>query len=194
MRVEGWAVARESIDVLEFQRRFATEDACRQYLFRQRWPDGFICPRCGCREYSEIRSRHLYQCKSCRYQASLTAGTVFHKTHMPLQKWFWAVFLVAHDKGGCSAVRLSQQLNTRLETAWLMLHKIRAAMGQRESQYQLGGLVKLDDAFFGNREREGSSGRDGKSQRGSGRFGDRSRESRLRENEDGQVAYQHDDT
>jgi transposase-like protein len=125
---------RESIDLLEFQRRFTTEDTCRaNTCFASVGRKALSALAVAARSIA-CRSRHLYQCKSCRYQASLTAGTVFHKTHMPLQKWFWAIFLVAHDKGGCSAVRLSQQLDTRLETAWLMLHKIRAAMGQRESQ------------------------------------------------------------
>jgi transposase-like protein len=140
---------QEGMSLFEFQQRFHSEEACQEHLFNMRWPDGFSCPRCGCKKYYLISKRRLYQCQGCSYQASLTAGTIFHKTRTPLKKWFWAIFLVANDKRGYSALALMNSINVSYPTAWLMLHKIRAAMSNRDQLYQLTGLVQLDDAFFG---------------------------------------------
>lgn len=134
---------------LEFQERFSDEEACYEYLFKVRWPDGFICPRCGCKHYYLVSRRRLYQCQSCDYQASVTAGTIFHKTRTPLRKWFLAIFLAAKDKRGISALALMGHIDVSYPTAWLMLHKIRAAMSHRDEKYQLSGLIQLDEAFFG---------------------------------------------
>lgn len=149
---------RETISFMEFQQRFVNEEACHQYLFDMRWPKGFCCPRCGHKEYYFVSKRRLYQCKSCNYQTSITAGTVFHKTHTSLQKWFWAIFLVATDKRGYSALALMKIIDVSYPTAWLMLQKIRVAMSKRDKMYQLSGLIQLDEAFFG--------GPDGKQGRG----------------------------
>jgi transposase-like protein len=149
---------QEPISFMEFQKRFSSEEACYRYLFDLRWTEGFCCPRCGHKGYYFVSKRCLYQCKSCNYQVSLTAGTVFHKTHTPMQKWFWAIFLVATDKRGYSALALMKTIEVSYPTAWLMLQKIRAAMSERDSMYQLSGLVQLDEAFFG--------GPDGKQGRG----------------------------
>ena len=92
----------------EFRRRYNTEDACRAELFRLRFPNGFVCPKCGCVEYYPVHGRNIYQCRSCRHQTSVTAGTVMHRTHLPLTLWFWAIYLCATDKRGISAVQLSR--------------------------------------------------------------------------------------
>ncbi len=89
---------QKDMSLFEFQQRFNSEDACQEHLFNMRWSEGFKCPRCGCNEYYHFSTRRLYQCQSCSYQASLTAGTIFHKTRTALHKWFWAIFLVANDK------------------------------------------------------------------------------------------------
>lgn len=137
------------LSLLEFQQRFATEDACQEALEEARWPQGFVCPRCGQGKACRLGPRNLLQCSACRHQASVTAGTVFHKTHTPLVKWFWAIWMVAQDKGGVSALRLARQLDLRYRTAWTMLHKLRKAMGQRDATYTLTGSIEMDDAFFG---------------------------------------------
>lgn len=146
---------QESITLLEFQNRFGTEEACEKHLFQIRWANGFVCPKCGHTEYFNIKSRHLYQCKKCSHQASVTAGTIMEKTKTPLVKWFWAMFLMGEDKRGCSALYLSKQLKIAYSTAWAISHKIRSAMGERDTMYLLEGTVELDDAFFGG-TREGS--------------------------------------
>jgi transposase-like protein len=110
-------------------------------------------------EYYDISTRNKYQCKVCRYQSSLTSETVMHKSHLPLKTWFWAIYLVAGDKRGYSAVQLSQQLKLPYSTAWFLLHRIRNAMGQRDAEYLLSGLVELDDTYFGGPTSGGKRGR-----------------------------------
>ena len=114
----------ESITFGEFRTRFSTEEACRAELFRLRFPNGFVCPKCGCTEYYPVRGRNTFQCRACRHQTSVTAGTVMHRTHLPLTVWFWAIYLCATDKRGISAVQLSRTLNICYESAWYLLHRI----------------------------------------------------------------------
>ena len=108
----------------------------------------FFCPRCGNKGAYHIESRGLYQCLECRHQTSLTAGTVMHRTRTPLVKWFWAIYLISSDKRGHSALALSRKLDIGIKCAWMMLHKIRKAMEGRDAEYQLAGLIQVDDAFF----------------------------------------------
>lgn len=150
---------QELMTLKRFQEKFHSEDACREHLFQIRWTNGFCCPKCEHNAFYFIESRKLYQCTSCKHQTSVTAGTIMHKSHTPLLTWFWAIFLVAHDKRGVSAVFLARELEISYPTAWLILHKIRKAMGDRDAHYQLAGLVELDDAFFGAPTEGGKRGR-----------------------------------
>ena len=143
----------------EFRQYYSTEDACRAELFHLRFPKGFVCPKCGCMEFYSIRNRNTYQCRSCRHQTSITAGTVMHRTHLPLTTWFWAIYLCATDKRGISAVQLSRTLSICYESAWYLLDRIRNAMGQRDSQYLFSGIVELDDSYVGGHTRNGKRGR-----------------------------------
>lgn len=138
----------------QFQTRFASENACCEHLVRVRWPNGFVCPHCGGREHSFIRTRRLYQCSFCRRQTSLTAGTIFHKSRRPLRLWFWAIYLLAQDKKGCPALLLMKQLDVSYPTAWLMAHKIRQAMAS-DSLPMLDGRIELDDAYLGGEYAQG---------------------------------------
>ena len=151
-------MAYQELSLLQFKKKFPTERACQKALEKARWPNGFVCPKCAHTKASRITTRILLQCSKCQYQASLTSSTVFHKTRTPLVKWFWAIYLVSQDKGGVSAMRLSKQLDLGYKTAWLILHKIRNAMGQRDSRYTLSGFIEMDDAFFGG-ARGGKRGR-----------------------------------
>ena len=138
---------------MEFQDRFATEEACREYLFASRWPDGFICPACGSvRAGAMHRRRLLWQCKECGQQTSATSGTVMHRTHTPLRTWFWAAYLVATHHPGISAKQLQRQLGlSRYETAWLILQKLRRAMVAPE-RGPLTEEVEIDEFWLGGRE------------------------------------------
>ena len=133
----------------EFQRQFADEEACRQYLEACRWPEGFRCPRCGHGRAFPLREWQRRECAACRYQVSLTAGTVLHRTKLPLTVWFWAAYLMTTDKRGISALLLQRQLAIRrYETAWLLLHKLRRAM-VNAAREPLHGEVEVDDTWVG---------------------------------------------
>ena len=131
----------------EFQRQFASEEACQEYLAACRWPDGFKCPRCG-NQRAYIMTR-LWQCVGCRHQVSLTSGTILHNTRVSLVLWFWATYLMTTDKRGISALLLQRQLELRrYETAWMMLHKLRRAMVY-VAREPLRGEVEIDEAWIG---------------------------------------------
>ena len=147
------------IGFIEFQKKFSSEELCLKYLFGKRFPNGFICPICGCRECYQIASRSLYQCKECRHQTSAMSGTIMHRSHLTLTVWFWAIYLVSKDKRGYSAAQLAKELDLSYKTSWYLLHRIRSAMSQQESKYYLSGIVELDDTYFGTAGRGGKRGR-----------------------------------
>lgn len=133
----------------EFQRQFASEEACQDYLAACRWPDGFRCPRCGAHRAYRMTQHPRWQCVACRYQVSLTAGTILHNTKTPLTVWFWATYLAVTDKRGISALLLQRQLGLRrYETAWMLLHKLRRAM-VNVAREPLHGEVEIDDTWVG---------------------------------------------
>jgi transposase-like protein len=133
----------------DFQRQFATEEACQAYLAACRWPDGFICPRCRERRAYRLVKQRRWQCAACRYQVSLTAGTVLHNTKTALTVWFWAAYLAVTDKRGISALLLQRQLGLRrYETAWMLLHKLRRAM-VNAAREPLCGEIEIDDTWVG---------------------------------------------
>ena len=136
----------------QFQSDFATEEACQQYLTACRWPDGFCCPRCGHGKAYALASQGRQQCGNCRYQVSLTSGTILHRTKIPLTHWFWAAYLMTIDRRGVSALLLQRQLGlTCYETAWMMLHKLRRAM-VNTAREPLRGEVELDDTWGGGEQ------------------------------------------
>jgi transposase-like protein len=137
---------------VEFQRRFSSDDACREYLAESRWPGGFECPRCDHAEFYRLTSRALLKCKDCGHQTSVTAGTVLHRSHLEIPLWFWAAYLVATHTPGISALQLQRQLGlSRYETAWRMLQKLRRGMVRPERD-QIGWMVEVDECFIGGPE------------------------------------------
>ena len=132
----------------EFEARFATEEACRDYLVQLRWPDGFRCPRCGGAAAWPVRTV-LWQCAGCGRQTSVTAGTLFQDTRTPLPTWFRAMWYVTSSKTGTSALALQQVLGLgSYHTAWAWLHKLRRAM-VRPGRDRLAGSVEVDESFVG---------------------------------------------
>ena len=142
---------KKMLSFTRFIKRFPNENACVEYLYKVKWPTGFVCPVCGCRHCYAIKTRRQYQCANCRHQTSLTANTVMHRSHLPLTKWFWAIYLVACDKRGISALALAGKIEVCYETAWNMLRRIRGAMEMRDEHYVLGGIVEFDDSYFGGK-------------------------------------------
>lgn len=140
----------------EFVRNFYTEEQCRDYLFKLRWPDGFICPKCGGEICWSIGDT-LFECR-CGRQTSVIAGTIFQGTRRPLKAWFTAIWWVTTQKNGASAEGLKQVLGLKsYETAWAWLHKIRTAM-VRSDRTKLSGTVEVDDFYLGGEEHDGSTG------------------------------------
>ena len=109
-------------------KRFGSEDACREYLEELRWPDEVRCPRCGSDRISRIRTRRKFGCNACRYQFSVTAGTIFQNSHVPLWKWFIALYLMTESKEGVSVRQVKETLAVTHKTARSICHRIQAAM------------------------------------------------------------------
>jgi hypothetical protein len=149
----------------EFMRRFGTEEACEREVEAQRWPDGFECPSCGSREFSNFRRGRLlyYQCCSCRHQASLIAGTAMASSKLGLRLWFEAAYVLSQAKNNVSALELMRHLGVCYQTAWSLKHKLMQAMWVRERPRTLRGTVQVDEAFLGGQASgRASLGRKGK--------------------------------
>jgi transposase-like protein len=141
----------------EFEASFPTDAACRDYLFRLRWPDGFRCPRCGHGKAWPL-GRVVFECAGCGCQTSVIAGTIFQDTHTPLTLWFRAIWWVISQKTGASALGLQRLLGLgSYQTAWAWLHKLRRAM-VRPGRDRLTGRVEVDETYFGG-VRPGKRGR-----------------------------------
>jgi ribosomal protein L37AE/L43A len=140
-----------------FLERYGTEAQCRDALFNRRWPDGFVCPECtnatGC-----MLIRGVYQCHRCHHQTSMTAGTIFHATKLPLRLWFLAIYLLTQRKKSLSALQLSRDLGVSYNTAWKLKHNILQVMLERCDDRCLSGRIEIDDAYLGG-ERSGKRGR-----------------------------------
>jgi len=143
---------------MEFEKQFATEDQCREYLFHLRYPDGFICPKCSFNKAWKT-GRGKYQCQSCGKDISVLAGTIFQDTHTPLTIWFRAIWYVVAQKHGTSALNLQSILGLgSYQTAWTMLHKLRRAM-VRPGRDKLSGRIEVDETYIGGVTKSGRIGR-----------------------------------
>ncbi|MCM3699334.1 transposase [Paenibacillus macerans] len=133
-----------------FSSRYNSEQACMEALIAMKWRSGFVCPRCAHTRCSRLTSRHipLFECGKCKHQTSPLVGTIFEGTHLPLLKWFEALDLFLLE-GGISALRLRQVIRVTYKTAWLMLHKIRHAVGEFDAQELLCGDVKVNSDLYG---------------------------------------------
>ena len=143
----------------EFQERYGTEAGCIEALAQLRWPQGYVCARCGERRSYQLKTRpRTFECACCGHQESVTAGTIFQRTRTWLRKWFLAAWWMARDKRGVSALLLSRELGLRYETAWLMAHKLRHALTERP-EFPLEGLIEVDESYYGGRGKPESRGR-----------------------------------
>jgi transposase-like protein len=137
--------------LLEFEQRFGTEEACVDYLFKLRWPEGFRCPRCGHPE-AWNRKRGVYRCAHCRFENHVTAGTIFQDTRKPLRLWFRAIWHLTSQKYGANALGLKRVLDMGCyQTAWIWLHKLRRAM-VRPGRDRLSNIVQADEIYIGGRK------------------------------------------
>ena len=132
--------------------QFQSEEKCRAYLEGLRWPSGVSCPRCASKKVSRIASRGQFDCDSCRYQFSVTAGTIFHDSHLPLWKWLLATYMMAEAKKSVSANQLKRTLAVSYKTAWYLCHRIRAAMKDTRPQ-ALRGVIEVDETYVGGKQK-----------------------------------------
>lgn len=150
---------------VEFCQRYGTEEQCHAELIAMRWPEGFVCPKCGGSKHSYTAVRRIFQCSACRKQTSARAGTIFHKSATPLTKWFLAMHLITSAKNDIASLELSRQIGVKWDTAWLIKQKLMEVMRQRNSIYKLGGDVQIDDAYLGG-EAPAKPGKTGRSAEG----------------------------
>ncbi|WP_419626306.1 IS1595 family transposase, partial [Thiolapillus sp.] len=149
---------QKGLSLPKFLEKYSTEEQCYSALFHLRWPDGFVCPECGNKIYCKIKSRKVYQCHRCHRQTSLTSGTIFAATKVPLTKWFLAIYLLTQRKTSVSALQLKRDIGVSYNTAWKMKHKLMQVMLEREKGKKLSGRIEIDDAYIGG-ERPGKPGR-----------------------------------
>ena len=151
---------QKGLSLAEFLTQYGTEAQCEAALQALRWPDGFRCPACGEARHTVFKrnERTYWQCGHCRKQTTLTAGTLFEATKLPLTTWFLAMYLLTQAKNNVSALELMRHLGVCYRTAWLIKHKLIQVMAEREADRQLSGRVEIDDAYLGG-ERSGKRGR-----------------------------------
>jgi transposase-like protein len=141
----GQSMARAR-SLTEFQEAFPDEAGCAAFLFERRWQGGFVCPRCGGERVAALKSRaHTYECLDCGRQTSITAGSVMHRSKLPLTVWFWAAHLMSTHSNGMSARQLADQLGLTYKTAWLLTQKLRRSMVDPDREL-LEGVVEVDQA------------------------------------------------
>src|SRR4051812_13400506 len=154
-RIQGVQISADlftgSAELTEFQARYHSEEACADYLFAHKWPNGFICSRCSHTAAFRIDTRRLplLQCVQCHYQASPTVGTIMESSSTDLRKWFTALFIVSSTESGINALKLSGLIQVTYKTAWLMLRKIRQSITQADDIAKLTGHVYIDNAKCG---------------------------------------------
>jgi transposase-like protein len=146
------------VSFYEWQKRFSSDQKCLNYLAEMRWPGGFQCGHCGHDHGWYTSSLGRYECARCYRQSTITSGTLFHATKLPLTKWFWTIYWVSSDKGGISALRLSKLIGVSWRSAYRMLRVLRTVMGDRDTLYRLTDIIEFDDAWVGGKK-QGKRGR-----------------------------------
>ena len=141
---------KSDVNLVNLIERFGTDEKCREHLTGLRWSKGVECPRCKSKSVSTIAERDQYDCNKCRYQFSVTSGTIFHDSHLPLWKWFLTIYLMIESKKGISANQISRTIKVSYKTAWYLCHRVRAAMREVSADL-LKGIVEVDETFVGGK-------------------------------------------
>jgi transposase-like protein len=150
-----------AVNLMSILEAYDTDAECRAYIEELRWPKGVECPRCQSKAISRIKARKVFDCDGCRYQFSVTAGTIFHDSHLPLPKWFLAIFLITESRKGMSALQLKRLLKVSYKTAWYLSHRIREAM-RDDNPLPLTGTVEVDETYIGGKWRGRKKSEDGR--------------------------------
>lgn len=151
---------QQGLSLQEFLSQYDSEEKCRQALFLWRWPNGFECPVCGHNRHCTLKSRKVFQCNKCRSQISVTAGTIFDSSKLPLKTWFLGIYFITQSKVSVAALSLKRFIGVSYNTALLMKHKVQQVMKERDDSKPIAScLVQLDDAYWGGKKRDGRRGR-----------------------------------
>jgi len=150
--VKNKKTTKQDMNIMKLMEQFGTENECRDALESLRWHDGVTCSHCGSKSISRLQTHHIYECNSCGYQFSVMTGTIFHDTHLPLPKWFMAIYLMCESKKGMSANQIKRTLDVSYKTAWYLCHRIRAAMTEMNAE-QLNNIVEVDETFIGGKKK-----------------------------------------
>jgi transposase-like protein len=147
----------DELSIVSIAERFPNSHAAAEYLESVRWPNGPVCPHCGESERKpyalKSKTRRLWKCAACRKQYTVTVGTIFESSHIPLHKWLWAFFLLCSSKKGMSAHQLHRMLGVTYKSAWFMCHRVRYAMEQPAFTSLLPGTVEVDETYVGGKVR-----------------------------------------
>lgn len=145
----------------QFLTNYGTESQCEAVLEKFRWPQGFECPKCETREHFFYRRGRVkvFQCRACRTQTTLTEGTIFHSTKLPLTRWFQVMYFLSQTKNNVSILELRRLAGLSYPAAWRMKHKLMQVMYERETTTRLSGRVEVDDAYLGGENPGGKAGR-----------------------------------
>ena len=138
---------KQEMDLMRLFEQFGTDEKCRMALEKLRWPEGVRCPRCDSDKISRAYKRNQFECEPCGYHFSVTSGTIFHDTHLPLTKWFAAIYLICESKKGVSANQLKRTLHVAYKTAWYLCHRIRAAVKDTDNSL-LSGIIEVDETYL----------------------------------------------
>ena len=140
------------LNLVSLMDKFQTDDDCREALEKIRWPHGIHCTRCGCVEVLKLEKQNRWKCLGCNYQFSVMSGTIMHDSHLPLRKWFIAIYLMCESKKGISANQMKRTLGVQYRTAWYLCHRIRQAMGNEPFEGPtLVGVVEVDETLIGGK-------------------------------------------
>jgi len=144
----------EVLSTYDLMRLFPDEESAATYLTRILWPDGPVCPFCGSYRhtgYKTVKKRGMFFCGDCRKDYSLRTNTIFHRSHIPLNKWLYAMYLIVTARKGISSLQLSKEIGVTQKSAWYMGHRIRAACGN-QARRPLSGTVQADETYLGGKE------------------------------------------
>lgn len=149
----------EAVNLIQFQEQFATEQVCVNYLEKARWSDEPVCPHCGVFGAYRFSNGRVFKCKTCRKQFTVRVGTIFEDSHLPLKKWFLAIYLLTSLKKGLSSIQLAKYLGVTQKTAWFILQRIRYAVNTDEFKAPLKNVVEGDETYYGGAKRGSQRGR-----------------------------------
>ena len=137
------------VNIIKFIESYPDEKSCKDNFKEVREKEGLRCKKCGCTKHYWLKAKYQWQCSECNFRTTLRSGTMMENSNLPFRKWYLAMAFMSFSKKGMPASELQRQLgHSRYESVWFMMHRIRKAMGKRDSLYKLEGMIEFDEAYF----------------------------------------------